>query len=145
MRFRIVLIVAVFLFATLAAEACSCSDANRGGCEVPVADIILRATVVSIEVSQTRVPLVGTHSSGAAQRGRLVGRPAGALMQPLEPWKVTLSESELFRGVAGSTLVIRTGPGDCMYPFEVGHEYLIFGNGRQGDVTLICARCGELK
>src|SRR5438552_5294131 len=67
-------------------------------------------------------------------------RPAGAILQP-EPWgrlKVTLSVSEWFRGAAGDTLVVRTevGTAACEYPLEVGHEYLVFANGNQGNVTV---------
>src|SRR5438876_10115840 len=67
-------------------------------------------------------------------------RPAGAILQP-EPWgrlKVTLSVSEWFRGAAGNTLVVRTEVGTeaCGYPFEVGHEYLVFANEYQGNVTV---------
>ena len=67
-------------------------------------------------------------------------RPAGAILQP-EPWgrlKVTLSVSEWFRGAAGNTLVVRTEVGTeaCGYPFEVGHEYLVFANWNQGNVTV---------
>jgi len=67
-------------------------------------------------------------------------RPAGAILQP-EPWgrlKVTWSVSEWFRGAAGNTLVVRTEVGTeaCGYPFEVGHEYLVFANWNQGNVTV---------
>ncbi len=43
-RFRIAVIAAVLSLSTLAAEACSCASAGPGGCQVPVADIIVRAT-----------------------------------------------------------------------------------------------------
>jgi hypothetical protein len=101
---------------------------------VPPAGIIVRATVVSKEVNQTRSPL-------ALSPGRTpprADRPAGAVLQP-EPWarvKVTLSVSERFRGPAGDTLVIRTGIGDCAYPFEVGHEYLVFAYVSQGELMV---------
>jgi len=132
MRFRIGLIVTVFLLFALPAQACDCS-VNRNSCEVPVADIIVRATVVSIE-NQTRPPFSRPAPDGGPQR---LARSPGAVLQP-ELWgvKVTLSVSERFRGAAGDTLVIRTGLGDCRYPFEVGHEYLVFGNKRQGEVTV---------
>jgi hypothetical protein len=58
-----------------------------------------------------------------------------------EPWgrvKVTLTVSELFRGAAADSLVVRTDVGTeaCGYPFEVGHEYLVFANEYQGTVTV---------
>lgn len=62
-----------------------------------------------------------------------------------EPWgrvKVTLNVSERFRGAADDLLVVRTevGTAACGYPFEVGHEYLVFAHEHQGAVTVtICS------
>jgi len=50
--------------------------------------------------------------------------------------KVTLSVSEPFRGAAGNMLVVRTDLSDCGYPFEVGHEYLVFANWNQENLTV---------
>jgi hypothetical protein len=50
--------------------------------------------------------------------------------------KVTLSVSEAFRGGAGDTLVVEVLTGDCGYPFEVGHEYLVFANGNLDHATV---------
>ena len=134
MWFRIGLIAAAFTLCALQAEACDCAGGNLGRCQVPVADIIVRATVVSID--QPRSPFAPPASSGTGQRSARATRPPGAIPQPPEPWKVTLSVSEPFRGAVAGTLVVRTGPGDCGYPFEVGHEYLVFANGNQGNVTV---------
>jgi hypothetical protein len=132
MRFRIGLIVTVFSLFALPAQACDCS-VNRNSCEVPVADIIVRATVVSIE-NQTRPPFSRPAPDGGPQPA---ARSPGAVLQPVPLGaKVTLSVSERFRGAAGATLVIRNAPGDCAYPFQVGHEYLVFANERQGEVTV---------
>src|SRR5437867_5669020 len=145
-RFRIAVIAAVLSLSTLAAEACSCASAGPGGCQVPVADIIVRATVVSKEGDQPRPPFAGPASSGAGQR--MTGRPAGAIPQP-EPWgrvKVTLSVSETFRGAGGNILVVRTEVGTeaCGYPFEVGHEYLVFANRNQEKVTVTTCSATQL-
>jgi hypothetical protein len=142
MRFRIGLIAAAFTLSILPAQACSCAGGNWGSCQVPVADIIVRATVVSIEVNQTRPPFAPPASSGTGQRsGARATFPPGAIPQPPEPWNVTLSVSEPFRGAVAGTLVVRNGGlGDCGYPFEVGHEYLVFANENQGNVTVtICS------
>jgi Carboxypeptidase regulatory-like domain len=134
MWFRIPFVAAVLTLSILPAEACSCAGgANPSACEVPLADMIVRATVVSRPVEEPVRPA----SSGSPQG---VGRPAGAIAHP-EPWgrvKVTLSVSERFRGGAGDTLVVRTelGTDACGYPFEVGHEYLVFANGSQGNLTV---------
>jgi hypothetical protein len=131
------LIAAAFSLSALPAEACSCDGGNPGSCQVPVADIIVRATVVSKEVDQPRPPFAPPASNGTGQRR---GLPAGAITQPWS-WghvKVTLSVSERFRGGVGDTLVVRTEVGTpaCGYPFEVGHEYLVFANGNQENVTV---------
>jgi hypothetical protein len=134
---RILLTAAVVALSAFQAQACSCAGPNRNGCEVPVADIIVRATVVSIEVNQTRPPLAPPASSRTGQRsGASVTRSPFAIFERPEPWKVTLSVSEPFRGAVVGTLVVRTGPGDCGYPFEVGHEYLVFANENQGNLTV---------
>jgi hypothetical protein len=137
MRSRIGLIAAAFYWSALPALACSCVGGNRGSCQVPVADIIVRATVVSNEVNQTRPPFARPASSVAPQPA---GRLAGAMPGP-EPWgrvKVTLNVSERFRGAAGDSLVVRTelGTEACGYPFEVGHEYLVFATEFQGALTV---------
>ena len=137
MRSRIGLIAAAFSLSALPALACSCVGGNPGSCQMPVADIIVRATVVSREEPQTRPPSAQPASSGAPQSAF---RAAGAMPQP-EPWgrvKVTLTVSELFRGAAADSLVVRTDVGTeaCGYPFEVGHEYLVFANEYQGTVTV---------
>jgi hypothetical protein len=142
MRSRILLIAAAFTLSTLPAEACLCAGGNPGSCQVPVADIIVRATVVSKELNQTRLPFVRS-APGGVSRGD-ASRPAGAIPQP-QPWgrvKVTLSVSERFRVGAGDTLVVRTEVGTeaCGYPFEVGHEYLVFANGNQENVTVTKSR-----
>src|SRR5439155_21436201 len=110
------------MLSAVPAYACTCGGGNTSSCEVPPAGIIVRATVVSIEFDQIRPSFAPPVSSGTPQR---MSRPPGAIPTP-EPWgrvKVTLSVSERFRGVAGDTIVIRTGLGedDCGYPFEVGH------------------------
>ena len=138
MWFRIFLIAAAFTLSILPAQACSCNVANAG-CQVPVADIIVRATVASKEIDQPRLPFVPPASNGTGQRSARATRPPGAIPQPPEPWKVTLSVSEPFRGAVAGMLVVRNLTGDCGYPFEVGHEYLVFANENQGNVTVtIC-------
>jgi hypothetical protein len=102
-----------------------------------MADIIVRATVVAKELNQTLPPFARPASSGALQPA---SRPAGTIPQP-EPWgrvKVTLTVSERFRGVSSDSLVVKTEAGTeaCGYPFEVGHEYLVFANENQGNLTV---------
>src|SRR5436309_1481459 len=134
MRVRNGWIAAAFTLSTFQAEACSCSGGNPGSCEVPVADIIVPATVVSKDFDQPRPPFAPPASRGTGQRAA-ASRPPGAIPQP-RPWggvKVTLSVSEPFRGAVAGTLAIRTEAGEeaCGYPFEVGQEYLVFANGNQ--------------
>lgn len=87
------------------------------GCEVPTADVIVLARVVSLDMGQSDRPMVS------------------------EPWgrvKVTLTVSERFRGNAGDHLVVATEPltVSCGYPFEVGHDYLVFASRHQGRLTV---------
>jgi hypothetical protein len=136
MRSRIGLIAGALSLFALPAMPCSC-EGDPGSCQVPVADIIVRATVVSKEVSQSRPPFARQASSRSTQPA---SRPAGAMPTP-EPWghvKVTLTVSERFRGAAGDSLVVGTERGTeaCGYPFEVGHEYLVFANESQGNVMV---------
>ena len=137
MWFRIFLIAAAFTLSILPAQACSCNVANAG-CQVPVADIIVRATVASKEIDQPRLPFVPPASSGTGQRSGRLTRPPGVLpqLEPLWRVKVTLSVSEPFRGAAGNMLVVRTDLSDCGYPFEVGHEYLVFANWNQENLVV---------
>jgi hypothetical protein len=139
MWFRIGLIAVAFVRAALPAYACSCAGGgNPGSCQVPVAGLIVRATVVSKEVDQTRPIFSPPTPNGGPQP---VARPTGSPIPQAGPWgrvKITLSISERFRGASGNTLVVRTGLGedDCGYPFEVGNEYLVFANESQGVVTV---------
>src|SRR5436189_5719803 len=84
-RFRIAVIAAVLSLSTLGAEACSCASAGPGGCQVPVADIIVRATVVSKEgeptspsVCRTGVQRGWATYDRAAGRGHPAARALGA-------------------------------------------------------------------
>src|SRR5262249_15948178 len=56
MRSRIGLIAAPFFLSALPGLACSCAGGYAGGCQAPVADIIVRATVVSKDENQTLLP-----------------------------------------------------------------------------------------
>lgn len=133
---RIGLIAAAFSLSALPALACSCAG-NPGSCEAPVADLIVRATAVSKEVNETRPPFARPAPSVNPQPA---SRPAGATPQP-GLWgrvKVTFTVSERFHGAAGDSLVVRTelGTETCGYPFEVGHEYLVFGTEFQGGLIV---------
>jgi hypothetical protein len=98
--------------------------------------MIVVATVVSKEsVQNAPAPYVGIPGLG-----NRASRPPILPLQP-QPWgsvKVTLKVSEQLRGNSGNSLVIRTeiGTEACGYPFEVGHEYLVFANEFQGNLTV---------
>jgi hypothetical protein len=47
-----------------------------------------------------------------------------------------LSVSERFRGDFGNSVVVQTDTSDCAYPFETGHQYLVFANEFQGKLTV---------
>ena len=131
------ILVTSFLIAAPAA-ACSCEGVGVRSCPVPTADMIVVATVVSKELIQNGpAPDELYPTPGLGNRAR---RSPTILPEP-HSWgsvKVTLNVSERFRGNAGDTLVIRTdiGTDACGYPFEVGHEYLVFANEFQGNQTV---------
>jgi len=135
---RICSIVATFSLFALPAAACSCGGGGVRSCPVPTADMIVVATVVSKElVHNADAPGLRYPNPSPAYR---TARSTIPLPQP-EPWgsvKVTLSVSERFRGNSGNSLVVRTeiGTEACGYPFEVGHEYLVFANEFQGNLTV---------
>jgi hypothetical protein len=138
MRPRIGLIVAAFSLFTLPAAACSCVGGSIRSCPVPTTDVIVVATVVSQEFVQNGPPPdVRYPTPGPANRQT---RSPATPSQP-QPWgrvKVTLSVSEGLRGNSGNSLVVRTETGTdaCGYPFEVGHQYLVFANESQGNLTV---------
>lgn len=111
MRSRIGLIAVAFSFSALRLLVCTCAGGDPDDCQVPVGDIIVRATVVSKEESHTRPSFAARASRGAPQPGQ---RPTLAMPQP-EPWgvKITLSVSERFRGSSSDSLVVRTEPGEA--------------------------------
>lgn len=47
-----------------------------------------------------------------------------------------MSLSERFRGDFGNSVVVQTDTSDCAYPFETGHQYLVFANQFQGNLTV---------
>jgi hypothetical protein len=131
------LVATLFLFA-LPAAACSCAGGGISSCPVPTADAIVVATVISKEVVQNGpAPDIWYPIPGQAYRTAR----SQTIRPQREPWgsvKVTLSVSERFRGNSGNSLIIRTERGTeaCGYPFEVGHEYLVFANEFQGNLNV---------
>ena len=61
-------------------------------------------------------------------------------MPPPPIVRVTLSVSERFQGNVGNSVVVQTDMSDCAYPFKAGHEYLVFANELQGNLTV--NKCG---
>lgn len=93
------------------AFACSCAGPAKYTCEVPAADVIVLAKVVSIE-----------HNVAAF-------------------WlsvQVTLDVAERFRGETSDRLVIRTAHGEdaCGYAFERGLDYLVFASEHEGKLVV---------
>ena len=128
--------IAGLSLSALPAFACSCGG-NSNSCQVPAADIIVRATVISKDGA--RIP-PALPRPATSRRLQPADRPSGTVPQP-QPWgsvSVTLHVSERFQGNAGDSLVVRTEVGTeaCGYPFEVGHEYLVFASESQGKVTV---------
>jgi hypothetical protein len=135
MQSRISLILAALSLSALPAAACSCVGSGVGGCKSPTADMIVLATVVSKELVQNGPLPPGQASTG--DFGRLQTRRSATAPPPPAPIvKITLSVSEHFRGNSTDSVVIQTDISDCAYPFEAGHEYLVFANEFQGNLTV---------
>ena len=138
MRSRIGLIAAAFSLCALPAAACSCSRGGTGGCQAPTADMIVLATVVSKELVRNG-PLPPAPASAGDFSPRRASRAPTDPPLPAPIVRIALSVSEKFRGNPGDSVVVQTDTSDCAYPFEVGHEYLVFANEFQGNLTVnIC-------
>lgn len=134
MRCRLATIIAVLAWASLPVFSCSCAGPDKSGCTVPPADVIVLAKVVSIERNQPSLETAREHNR--VPYATNPSRRSGQSFFPMQ-WgnvAVTLSILERFRGEPNDTLVIQTrlGTAACGYPFEEGHEYLIFANEFQG-------------
>jgi hypothetical protein len=133
MRHRFGSIAAIFLLFALPAGACSCAGVVIGGCNAPTADMIALATVVSKDLITD-----GPVSDGPNPNGQLSRRPASRVpsdaRRPAPVVRITLSLSERFRGDFGNSVVVQTDTSDCAYPFETGHQYLVFANQFQGNL-----------
>jgi hypothetical protein len=138
MRFRGSRAAAFLLFAflfALPAGACSCTGGGFGSCPAPAADLIVVGTVVSREV----IPH-GPLPPGPALPGDFSNRRAFRVNTDLPStppvMRITLRVLERLRGHAGDSVVVQTDTSDCGYPFETGHEYLVFANEFRGNATV---------
>jgi hypothetical protein len=135
-------IIATFFFFAPPTAACSCVGGSIRSCPVPTSDTIVLATVVSKEVLQRGpAPLERQATPSLANRAER----SQTISPQREPWgsvKVALSVSEWFRGKSGNSIIVRTeiSTTACGYPFEVGHEYLVFAEESQGTLAVtICS------
>jgi hypothetical protein len=73
-------------------------------------------------------------------------RGATTSVRPLER-RIVFEVAAGWRGVSRRRLSVIADSGDCMFPFEVGGEYLVFANrDAQGRAwTSICSRTTDLK
>jgi hypothetical protein len=128
-------IIAAFCLPAMPATPCSCISGGIGvGCQVPTADVIFLATVVSKEVVWSK-PVAERPAAGEATR-----RPAYSGSRttevPMPTGGITLRVAERFHGDVGDTVVLPPDLTDCAYPFEVNHEYLVFAYHFQGRLSV---------
>jgi hypothetical protein len=103
--------------------------------------VIVLATVVSNEfVRDGPLPSQSTSTGYSGTYHSMNRSIRDATIPPPSFFRVTLHVSEWFRGKTGDgSLVVEMQGGDCDYPFETGHEYLVFANEFQGHLaTGIC-------
>lgn len=133
-------IVTLFALTALPAFPCTCAGPNKRGCQVPQADVVVLARVVSIEHNQPK-PAARDENAGPYS-GNSLSRGFGDRLTP-SAWgsvKVTLEVRDRLRGEASESLVIRTDVSSCGYQFETGQDYLIFATKFQGELTVnICS------
>jgi hypothetical protein len=133
-RQRVGAIVAVFLLYVLPAAACSCATAAYRDCQAPTAEMVVLATVVSKDL----VPDAPVSDAAAPNVRHTAQRPYPSEVLHRSPpvVKVTLSVAETFHGNFGNSVVVQTDTSDCGYPFETGHQYLVFANHFQGNLSV---------
>jgi len=128
MRFG--LIVGALLYA-LPALPCACVSVPSGRCDIPAANLIVVATVVSRDVIGDGRVIQAPSQNASRTRATAPERPPAI---PLV--NVTLRVKESFEGATGNTIVVQTDTSDCGYPFEAGHDYLVFASEFQGGMRV---------
>jgi len=111
------------------ALACSCAPPGPGRCQLPTAPVAFAARVISRQAFDLR-PAVQLDNRGR----RLATDPPPPRDDSYIA--VTLEVIEQFRGDSSKTIIVRTDPANssCTYPFEVGHDYLVFAYMKDGSL-----------
>lgn len=100
--------------------------------------MIALATVVSKDVIPDG-PVSDAPNPDAQLSSRRAFRAPSDVRPAAPVVRIVLSVSEWFRGNFGNSVVVQTDTSDCAYPFETGHQYLVFAIEFQGKLTVnIC-------
>ena len=119
--FCIVKAVAVWLFMTATATACTCAT---------WAD-----------------PCVATTQADVVFVGRVTGIDPGSFEPPnRRPSMARFEGAEILQGTVSKAVAVLNGGGaSCFYGFQTGREYLVYGKYRDGVLEAgLCSRTGEL-
>ena len=136
MEIRIAFLAALLTLGAHAALAFSCVGEGIGGCHLPTADAIFVGTVLS-KVSANTPPVADPPAPAAAAGGRQTRMVVSSRQPAPGPTlTVTFRVSEALRGSLEGEVAVKTyAMSSVEYPFEVGHEYLVFADQFQGSLT----------
>src|SRR5437870_9012026 len=125
---RLVVLATIGLWAT-DTLACSCAGPGPNRCVLPAAPVSFVGKVIPKQAVDLR-PAVPLDNRGR----RLATDPP--LPRDESYVAVVFQVSEWFRGGSESTLVVRTEAANnsCTYPFEVGHDYVVFAYAHDGNL-----------
>lgn len=125
-----------FVVVIAPALACSCVGIVKAGCEIPPADVIVLARVVSIRTSLSTPEPQAQRGSEFHRTNRVGVGDARPNARILGSVTVTLDVMEHFRGPWSNPLVIQTDISSCGYRFHEGLEYVVFATEFQGNLTV---------
>jgi hypothetical protein len=136
MENRIAILAAILTLGAHPALAFSCAGEGIGGCHLPTADAIFVGTVLS-KVSANTPPVGDPPAPATAAGGRQTRMPVSSDRPATGPnLTVTFRVSETLRGALESEVAVKTyAMSSAEYPFEIGHEYLVFADQFQGSLT----------
>ena len=125
---RLTVLATIGLWAT-DTLACSCAGPGPNRCVLPASPVSFVGKAISKQAVDLR-PAVPLNNRGR----RLATDPP--LPRDESYIAVVFQVSEWFGGGSESTVVVRTDPANssCTYPFEVGHDYLVFAYTHEGNL-----------
>ena len=137
---RASLLLAAGAALTARSFACACAPPPPYRCQLPTAPLAFAGTVISKQPVDLR-PRTRPQTAGNDTRLKPTTQDRAALRDD-SYIEVIFQVTEPLRGNAAKTTAIRIYPANnsCSYPFEIGHDYLVFAYDRDGKLrTDVCA------